>query len=96
MNDPEWVKANPPGSDLYEINKAVIDWYVEQGEKTPYNYHSKPDSGDIPTDSGGGESGNGASGSGNATKEHPTGLLGSAQKVYGDENDARRGEENSE
>ena len=42
LGDPDWLKENPPGSEKYELNKAVLQYYEKEGVEPAYQYPDAP------------------------------------------------------
>ena len=49
LGDMEWLKDNPPTSDSYKKNKAILDYYVSIDVEPPYQYPYVPFCEWIPT-----------------------------------------------
>lgn len=68
LGDPDWLKENPPGSEKYELNKAVLEYYRKINVEPAYQYPDAP-----PASSSGGEgSGSKDPPSKPAEEAHPT------------------------
>ena len=83
MGDPDWLATNPPGSEEYEKNKNVLNYYTSIGVEPQYQF---PDAPSAPTSEGSSSTGASGEKAQDPADKHPTseGVKSTATDADGD------------